>query len=106
MCPLPCPPGPPPSQLKVLVTLVKRIALPTRASLPLAAAMMALIRLAYLSAPPALVAGCVVSGLLEALTPLSIIAGAILLFQVMDHTGCLEWIMRCSPGGVRGAGPA
>jgi lactate permease len=78
----------------VLVTLVKRIALPTRVSLPLAAGAMALIRLAYLSSPPALVASCVVSGLLEALTPLSIIAGAILLFQTMDHTGCLKWIMQ------------
>ncbi|KAI8463143.1 MAG: L-lactate permease-domain-containing protein [Monoraphidium minutum] len=77
----------------VAVTLVKRIMLPTSVSLPAAAALMAAIRLAYLSAPPALVAACVVSGLLEALTPLTIIGGAIALFQTMEHTGCLAWIM-------------
>lgn len=77
----------------VAVTLVRRIALSTRVSLPAAAVMMAFIRLAYLASPPALVAACVVSGLLEALTPLSIVAGAILLFQAMEHTRCLAWLM-------------
>jgi L-lactate permease len=43
-------------------------------------------RLAYLSTPTVLVAACVVGGLLEALTPLSIITGAIMLFQSMQHT--------------------
>jgi hypothetical protein len=43
-------------------------------------------RLAYLSTPTVLVAACVVGGLLEALTPLSIITGAIMLFQAMQHT--------------------
>lgn len=43
-------------------------------------------RLAYLSTPTVLVAACVVGGLLEALTPLSIITGAIMLFQTMQHT--------------------
>lgn len=77
----------------VVVTLVRRVMLPTAVSLPAAAALMAVIRLAYLSSSPALVASCVVSGLLEALTPLTIIAGAIALFQTMQHTGCLAWIM-------------
>jgi hypothetical protein len=72
-----------------------------------------------LSASPALVASCVVSGLLEALTPLSIISGAIALFQAMQHTGCLAWLMgepaarllvlgvaleRVSGGAARGSG--
>jgi hypothetical protein len=59
-------------------------------------------RLAYLSSPPLLVCAACVSGLLEALTPLSIITGAIMLFQAMHHTkvragvgaarrGCCTW---------------
>jgi hypothetical protein len=43
-------------------------------------------RLAYMSSPTVLVAACVVGGLLESLTPLSIITGAIMLFQTMHHT--------------------
>lgn len=42
--------------------------------------------LAYLSSPAVLVCASCVSGLLEALTPLSIITGAIMLFQAMQHT--------------------
>ena len=77
----------------ILVTTVKRVLLPTTVSLPAAAAMLALIRLAYLATPPTLVAACVVSGLLEALTPLSIVTGAIMLFEAMQHKGCLQWMM-------------
>lgn len=82
--------------MQMLVTLVKRLLLPTRVSLPIAAALMAFIRLAYLEAPAGLVLSCAVSGVLQALTPLSIIAGAILLFRVMEHTGCLPWTMWCA----------
>jgi L-lactate permease len=42
----------------------------------------AVIRLAYLSADPTYISACCISGLLEALTPLSIITGAIMLFEV------------------------
>lgn len=66
----------------VLVTLIKWIQLPTKVSLPIAAIIMWLIRIVYFASPPNYVNALVVSGLLEALTPLSIIFGAILLFQV------------------------
>lgn len=46
----------------------------------------AVCRLAYLSSPGLLVCAACVSGFLEALTPLSIISGAIMLFQAMQHT--------------------
>jgi hypothetical protein len=64
-------------------------------------------RLAYLSTPTVLVAACVVGGLLEALTPLSIITGAIMLFQAMHHTKvtthvCAQpWCRVCSLDGVQ-----
>eukprot|EP00884_Botryococcus_braunii_P016897 jgi/Botrbrau1/3891/Bobra.0183s0112.1 len=67
--------------------------LPTSISLPVSALMMMLIRLAYLAAPPNFIMATILSGFLEVLTPLSIIFGAILLFQTMHHTKCLPWIM-------------
>ncbi len=70
----------------VVVTLVKWIQLPTKISLPVAAVFMWCIRLMYFAAPPNYVTALVVSGFFEALTPLSIIFGAILLFQV-----CEQW---------------
>ncbi|KAF8068175.1 hypothetical protein HT031_001861 [Scenedesmus sp. PABB004] len=82
-----------PILLLIAVTVVKQILLPTSVSLPLAAALLAFIRLAYLSSDPVEVAACLLAGLLEALTPLSIIAGAILLFQTMHETMCLPWMM-------------
>lgn len=76
----------------VATTLLQRIRLPTVKSLPMAAALMWFIRLAYLSSRPNEVTAAVVVGALEAITPLSIIFGAILLFSTMQHTMCLPWI--------------
>lgn len=101
--PLPTPPHPSgpgiafllcilPILFLVTVTVWKRVALPTRTSLPLAAAMLGFIRLSYFSEAPQLVASCTVSGLLEALTPLTIIGGAILLFQSMEATRVGVWM--------------
>lgn len=77
----------------VIVTLSQRLRLPTVASLPLAAFMMWLIRLVYLSSPPNEVNAAVIFGMLDAFTPLSIITGAICLFSTMQHTQCLPWIV-------------
>lgn len=73
----------------MLVTLIKWIQLPTKISLPVAAIFMWCIRLMYFSAPPNFVSALVVSGFFEALTPLSIIFGAILLFQVCIACACV-----------------
>lgn len=75
-----------PIALLLLTTLLRRLSLPSGTSLPAAAALLAFIRLAYFSCPPVLVAGSVLKGVLEALTPLSVIYGAILLFETMQHT--------------------
>lgn len=66
----------------------------TTRSLPLAAFTMFMIRLMYLGSDPLLTCGAVILGLHEALTPLSIIAGAIMLFESMEATYCLPYMMR------------
>jgi lactate permease len=48
----------------------------------------------YLNSDPLLTAGSVILGLHEALTPLSIMAGAITLFESMEATYCLPYMMR------------
>jgi hypothetical protein len=63
----------------LLYTTVKPNPLPTTRSLPMAAVMMFLVRLMYLGGDPLLSSACVIKGLHEALTPLSIMAGAITL---------------------------
>ena len=78
----------------VLVTIgIPKITLKTSRSLPIAALMLWFIRLAYFSMPPDATNALIISGLLEALTPLSIILGAIVLFESAEATKCLAWIM-------------
>jgi L-lactate permease len=77
------------------VTLIRRISLPCSTSLPIAAALLALVRLTYLASAPVSVLGSCVRGLLEGITPLSVIFGAIVLFEAMQHSrvsaaGCLD----------------
>jgi hypothetical protein len=48
----------------------------------------------YLGSDPLLSSAAVVLGLHEALTPLSIMAGAITLFETMEATYCLPYMMR------------
>ena len=67
---------------------------PTTVSLPVAAMLLAFIRLAYFRSDPVLVGGAIISGLHEALTPLSIMAGAMTLFESMEVSYCLPYMMR------------
>jgi L-lactate permease len=76
--------------------------LPSGTSLPLSAALLACIRLAYLSSPPLLVLSHALVGALEGLVPLAVIFGAVLLFESMAATGCLQFLManvRCLSAG-------
>ncbi|KAI8472377.1 MAG: L-lactate permease-domain-containing protein [Monoraphidium minutum] len=77
----------------LVTTLVKPLILPSRASLPLAAGLMAAAKLAYLSADPREVAASLGGGALQALVPLSVVLGAISLFQSMQVTKCLPFLM-------------
>jgi lactate permease len=78
----------------VVTTIVPRWTLPTTQSLPMSALLLFIIRLTYLGSDPLLASASVVLGLLEAMTPLSIMAGAICLFETMQATGCMPFILR------------
>jgi L-lactate permease len=73
---------------------LKKQPLPTTTSLPTAAFLMYLVRLMYLKSDPLLTSAAVILGFHEALTPLSIMAGAITLFETMEATYCMPYMMR------------
>ena len=75
------------------VTLMPK-PLPTTKSLPLAAFLMFLVRLMYLQNDPLLTCASVILGFHEALTPLSIMAGAITLFETMEATNCMAFMIQ------------
>ena len=76
----------------VCTTLIGRVRLPASTSLPLSAFMLYFIRLVYFSHPPNFLNASIVQSL-DALTPISIAAGAIGLFAVMDATLCTPYII-------------
>eukprot|EP00980_Cylindrotheca_fusiformis_P017548 scaffold5502_cov115-Cylindrotheca_fusiformis.AAC.10 len=78
----------------LIVVTFKPNPLPTTKSLPLAAFSMFLVRLMYLGSDPLLTSASIVLGLHEAMTPLSIMGGAICLFETMEATYCLPYMMR------------
>lgn len=78
----------------LLVVTLKPNPLPTTTSLPAAAFMMFLIRVMYLGSNPILCSGAIISGFHEALSPLTIMFGAILLFETMEATLCMPFMMR------------
>lgn len=83
-----------PIALLVYGTVKRNNPWPTSRSLPMAAALLFFIRLAYFRSDPVLVGGAVILGLHEAITPLSIMAGAITLFETMEQTNCMAHILR------------
>lgn len=80
--------------LFLVVVTIKPNPYPTTLSLPMAAGFMFLVRLMYLGSDPVLTSASIVLGLHEALVPLSIMAGAITLFETMEATYCMPYMMR------------
>ena len=80
--------------LFLVIATIKPRPLPTTLSLPISAALLYIIRLVYLSDDPLLATASVILGLHEAFTPLSIIGGAMLLFETMEATLCMPYILR------------
>jgi L-lactate permease len=78
----------------LIYATIKPSPMSTTVSLPLAACLMFLVRVMYLGSDPLLTASSVILGLHEAWTPLSIMAGAITLFESMEATYCLPYMMR------------
>ncbi len=72
--------------------ITKRRGLSASVALPLAAAVLYVLQLIYFKASLNTLHAAVLDGLLTALTPLSIIWGAIFLFKTMEHSGALRTI--------------
>ncbi|WP_377893110.1 L-lactate permease [Alteromonas sp. R78001] len=86
--------------LILLITLmVKKNPMPSSKALPLSAVVAYMVVLLVFKQDARLVNASVISGALLALTPLSIIAGAIFLFKCMEITGALA-ILRKALDGV------
>jgi lactate permease len=77
----------------VFVT-VKRNAWSTTLSLPFAAFMLFMIRLMYYGSDVILSCGSIILGFHEAISPITIIAGAMFLFETMEATKCMPYMMR------------
>lgn len=81
------------SPIGFLVAMVlKPNPMPTAKSLWLAAVLLFVLKLWYLQASPLEACACFVKGVLQALTPCSIVAGAIFLFDCMESSQCLAWM--------------
>jgi hypothetical protein len=78
----------------LVIVTVKKNPLSTTISLPTAALLLFLVRTMYLGSDPLLACGAMLLGILEAFTPLSIIAGAMTLFETMETSYCLPYMMR------------
>jgi lactate permease len=88
----------------LIYVMTKKKSWPSYTSLPSAAALVYLIVLIRSQLDPNLVNATVVNGMLSALTPISIIWGAILLAQTMRRSGAEriigEWLKEVSPNPV------
>src|SRR5262249_55082714 len=88
----------------LIYVMTKRKSWPSYISLPFAAALGYLLVLIHARLDPNLVNATVVNGTLSALTPISIIWGAILLSQTMRRSGAEriidEWLKEVSPNPV------
>jgi lactate permease len=78
----------------LIVVMTKRSPMPSARALPLAAVIAYGTHLVWFGTDLPIVHAAIVAGLLTALTPISIVWGAILLFRTMEFSGAMETI-RC-----------
>jgi len=78
--------------LWLIFSMTKRSPMPSAKALPLAALVAYGIRSLWFGTDPYDVHAAVIAGLLTALTPISIVWGAILLFRTMELSGAMETI--------------
>ncbi len=76
----------------LIYLMTKKNSVPSFRALPLVAIILYVLKLAYFDADPNMVNASVVSGLLTALVPISIIWGAIFFFKTMEYTGAMDTI--------------
>jgi lactate permease len=80
--------------LLLIVLLTKPRPLASHVALPLAALVLLVLKATWFGASAAGLGADVVLGLLEALTPITIIWGAVFLFKTMEHSGGMDVVRR------------
>lgn len=85
----------------LVVLMTSPRGLPSHVALPLVAVLMYLLKLTYFENGPNLVHATVLQGLIKALTPISIVFGAILLFKTMEASGAMATIRQWLHGITR-----
>jgi lactate permease len=76
----------------LIFIMTKKNSVPSRRALPVTAVLMYFLSLIFLKQEPIQTNAAVIDGLLTALTPISIITGAIFLFKTMEKTGAMDVI--------------
>src|SRR6516225_1655153 len=74
----------------LIFVMTKKNGLPSTVAFALAALLTYLVRISYFKTSPNLAHAAVVNGLLQALTPISIVFGAILFFVALERSGAME----------------
>ena len=74
----------------LIFAITKKNGLPSTVAFALAALLAYLVRIGFFKTSPNLAHAAILSGLLQALTPISIVFGAILFFVALERSGALE----------------
>ena len=74
----------------LIFVMTKKKGLPSTAAFALAALLTYVVRIWYFKTSPNLAHAAIVSGLLSALTPISIVFGAILFFVALERSGAMQ----------------
>jgi lactate permease len=82
----------------LIFVMTKKNGLPSTVAFALAALLTYVIRVSYFKTSPNLANAAVVNGLLQALTPISIVFGAILFFVAMERSGAMGTLRRWLDG--------
>lgn len=78
--------------LLLILLMIQKSPMPSAKALPLAAVLACCVRLVWFGDSAQVLTAAVVAGLLTALTPISIVYGAIFLFRTMELSGAMETI--------------
>jgi lactate permease len=74
----------------LIFVMTKKNGLPSTVAFALAALLTYLLRIWFFKTSPNLAHAAIISGLLQALTPISIVFGAIFFFVALEHSGAME----------------
>src|SRR5262249_33276055 len=89
----------------LIFVMTKKNGLPSTVAFALAALLTYLVRISYFKTSPNLANAAVVNGLLQALTPISIVFGAILFFVALERSGAVRTLGLWLDGLWGNAGP-